>query len=160
MTPGERFQASSLKVVGKFANKGVLLQPQDDDYEPTTGKVSYTYTPYAFEYVTVTNKSLPKDSALKVASLRQSLIWFSFTGPEIFRSWGILTVEAASFDPTSELSEPWVDYTGSIWYDEVSEKWVIPFTPNYAAMDIVDLEKVVVNDVIVGYYALLEYKED
>ncbi len=126
MTPGERLQASSAKVVNKFANKGWLLEPKTDDYNPLEGKVEYNYSPHSFEWVTVDNKSLPKDSALKVASLRQSLIWFTSADLAVDRSWGIIPEDK----------------------------------PDGIPRDIVGLEKVIVNDVIVGYYALLEYKED
>ena len=162
MLPGQSFQNASATVVSRFANKGVLLEPVTNDYDPLTGKTAYSYAPYTFEFVTVTNKSLPKDSALKVASLRQTLIWFTFPQKVIDRSWGVLTVDAVEAPGTrAEIPEtPWTDRAENIWYDEVAEAWVIPFESSYTPQDIVDLEKVVVNDIIVGYYALLEYKED
>ena len=153
MTIGEELQLASIEAIAEFANKGVLLEPTTDEYDSSTGLVAASYVPHKFEYVNVTNQSLPKESTLSTAGFRQSYIYFTFPGIEVDEVWGVISGESKD----TEL--PWTDRLDNIWYDENTEEWVIPYAANYIAHDIVETEKIVVNDIIVGYYALLQYQE-
>jgi len=156
MLPGQSFQNASANTVRVFANKGILLQPATDEYVPTTGTQNLSYVPHHFEYVTVSNKKLEKASVNMVAGERQSVIWFTFPNIEVDGTWGVLPSDAPGVAGTTV----WADYFENVWYDEVNEKWIAPYASSYPVRDIRRLEKVIVNDIIVGYYALLEYKEN
>ncbi|RKX84418.1 MAG: hypothetical protein DRP58_07285 [Spirochaetes bacterium] len=156
MLPGQSFQNASASVVSKFANKGIILQPATDEYDPLTGFQSLSYTPHHFEYVTVDNKTLEKDSVNMVAGSRQSVIWFTFPEEIVDSTWGVLPSDAPGVAETTV----WTDYFENVWFDEINEKWIAPYSTTYPVRDIVQLEKVIVNDIIVGYYALLEYTEN
>ncbi len=155
MLPGQSFQNASASVVSKFANKGILLQPASDEYDPATGEQALSYVPHHFEYVTVTNKTLEKEAVDMVAGFRQSVIWCTFTVDAINTTWGALPSTAPG---VAEVTA-WTDYFENAWYDEVGERWIAPYKAVYPVQDIKQLEKVIVNDIIVGYYLLLEYTE-
>ncbi len=121
MTRGEKLRQASARVVSKFANKGALLKPTSDDYDPGTGVQDTQPDRFDLEYVTVTDKT-NKDTSLKATSFRESVVWFT-TSIQLI----------------------------------VNETWVIEGI-NAEKYDIITLEKVVVNDVIVGYYALIKVR--
>jgi len=153
MSLGTEFQQASIEAVAEFANAGALLKPTTDEYNTLTGLQEFSYEPTRFEYVTVTNQTLPKQSTLPMAGFRQSHIYFTFPAEEVDETWGVMT----GVSKTPEMA--WTDQLANVWYDEDSEKWVVPYASTYTAHDIVAIEKIIVNDVIVGYYALMEYQE-
>jgi len=162
MSPGQKFQAASAAVVSKFANKGILMQPMTDVYDPLTGKQALSYIPHHLEYVTVSNKALEKASVNMTAGIRETVIWFTFPQEIVNSTWGVLSsgvlLPSGPVEPSE--TEAWTDYFKNVWYDEDNARWIVPYTNDYPIQDIRQIEKVVVNDVIVGYYALLEYREN
>jgi len=155
MLPGQSFQNGSATVVGVFANKGILLQPSTDEYDPATGYQALSYVPHYFDYVTVSNKTLEKESVDMLAGIRQSVIWFTYPASIVDSTWAVLPSTAPGIDDATI----WTDYLENIWYDEVNDRWISPYATSFPVQDIKQLEAVIVNDIVVGYYALLEYRE-
>ncbi len=122
MLKGEKFRQVSTKTVDKFANIGSLLEPTQNDYDPTTGKQDNQHIIHELKYVTVSNRT-NNDTNLKATSLRESIVWFT-TSIQLV----------------------------------VNETWVIESNSGLKH-DLIALEKVIVNDIIVGYYALIKVRQ-
>jgi len=151
MTVGEEFKLMSADVVSDFASHGLLLQPTTDTYNPITGEQSHSFVPIPLEYVIVDNRS-KASTVLKASSFRQRLVYFT-TNAHPDETWGFLV------GVTSDNYTQWVSEIAELWIDETDVVWIAPNDMEYTVMDIKSTEKIEVADVVVGYYALLEYRE-
>ena len=152
MTPGEKLHAASLRAVSRFANKGILLEPSQYDYDPSTGDSNPSYKPHALEYVPVDNKTA-KTINIRAASHRQSLVYFTTTNLSVNETWVIATGEDAS------SVHAWEDLLREEWIDLTDETWVVPYLEAPSYWDIKETEKIEANGIVIGYYALMEVRQ-
>jgi len=122
-----------------------------DDYEPLIGDTISEMLPHPLRYITIDNKTA-KSVNIKAASYRQSNIYFSTKDLVVDETWGIVT----GIDAFDALK--WETNDAEDWVALDDESWLEPYANHPQLWDIKEVEPIIVNDIIVGYYALMEVR--